>query len=275
MRNNIRLHFLSLTLFSLISYTYAGSYNYPVGARSAAMANTSVMISDIWSIHHNQAGLAYLENPIIGFHHETKFLTREFSLQSMAFALPTKSGVFGASLSYFGYTKYNESKVGLAYAHKLGDKISAGIQLNYMNTHVAGLYEDKGAAVAEIGIRTEPIENLFIGVHLFNPTRAKIDKYTNEYIPTIFRFGGGYHFPEKAFIGVETEKSTDQKPIFKAGIEYKLIKDLYLRTGISSNPTQNTFGLGYKRGRLSVDIAFSTHQILGITPHFSINYTFK
>jgi len=54
-----------------------------------------------------------------------------------------------------------------------------------------------------------------------------------------------------------------------------VIKDFFIRAGISTNPVQNSFGIGYVHNRLKADIAFSTHQLLGITPHFTVIYEFK
>ncbi len=265
---------LFIILFNFHSI-FAGNENYPVGARSAAMGNATVMMSDLWSIHHNQAGLASIENISVGFHFENKFIFPEYGLQSAAFVFPTKTGVLGLNLSYFGYSKYNETKIGLAYAKTFYDKFSIGIQLDYLNTYIAEGYGNKGTAVFEAGIMTEPVENLYVGAHIYNPTRSKIADYDDERIPTIMRIGLGYNFADKVFLSVETEKDLVNKAIFKAGIEYDFLKNIYLRTGISTNPYQTAFGLGYVFKRLKADIAFSTHQILGITPHISINYVFN
>ena len=54
-----------------------------------------------------------------------KYGIKELSHGALALALPTNAGTFGLSYSYFGYSKYNESKIGLAYAKKLFEKISA------------------------------------------------------------------------------------------------------------------------------------------------------
>lgn len=272
---NVKIFTFLLIFLLIYLISYSGNDNYPTGSRSASMGNSSVTLSDVWSTHHNQAGLANLTKPTIGFHHENRFIVKEYGLQSLAFVLPTNSGNFGVSLSYFGYSKYNESKIGLGYAKKLGDKISFGVQLDYFNTHIAEDYGNKGAAVAELGILVEPKENFFIGVHVFNPTMSKIAIYDNERIPTIFRVGIGYKFSDNLYIATETEKDIDFDPVFKAGVEYMMIKDFFIRAGISTNPVQNSFGIGYVHKRLKADIAFSTHQILGITPHFTVIYEFK
>ena len=42
--------------------------NLPVGARSAGIGNSSVALSDVWSLQHNQAGLANLKYLEVGIY---------------------------------------------------------------------------------------------------------------------------------------------------------------------------------------------------------------
>lgn len=268
---------ICLVVFFVIiqNKSFAGSENYPVGARSAAMANSTVMTYDVWSVYHNQAGLAYLNNIYAGTYFENRFNIAELGVKSFAFVLPTKTGNFGASVTHFGYSKYNESKFGLAYARKLSEKFSVGLQFDYLNTYVGDEYGNKGTFVFELGLMAEPVKNLIIGAHVYNPTRSKFAAYQDERVPTIFRFGIGYKFSDKVLLTIETDKELDYKPTYKTGIEYHFLKNLYLRTGISANPNQNFFGIGYVFKRFSFDIAFSTHEVLPMTSHFSINYKFN
>jgi hypothetical protein len=258
-------------LFSLLTAT---AQNYSLGSRSAALGNSSVTLRDIWSIHHNQAGLAYLEVPSAGFHFENRFLVPELGLRAGVFGYPTKYGTFGLCVSYFGYRQYNESKFGLAYALRLGKVLSAGIQIDYLNTFFEAEYGNKGTVIGEIGLLAEPVRHLYIGAHLFNPTRSKIADYNDEREPTILRIGMGYHFADKVYVAAEAEKDLDFATTFKGGLEYRFLKNLFLRAGVSSNPAQPSFGIGYVLKGFKADIAFSSHPNLGITPHFSLTYQF-
>lgn len=265
----------SYLLFLLINVLIAngGNENYPVGAKHAAMGNTGVMTPSIWSTSHNQAGLAYLKTTEIGLHYENKFLIQELGLSSLSFALPTKkSGTFGLNYNHFGYAKYNENKIGLSYAKMFGGTFAASVQIDYFQTHIDEEYGNKGVPVAEIGILSQPVKGLYIGAHAFNVSRTKMDNYSNERIPTTFKLGLGYAFSEKALVCIETEKDIDKKAVFKGGIEYQLLVNLYLRTGIITNPVQNTFGIGYKMKKFKADIAFATHPVLGLSSQISISY---
>lgn len=269
-----------IILFLLITIcsgkiSFGTNDNYPLGARSAGMSNATVMMPHLWSVFHNQAGLAWLDQFSFGFHHENKFVVPQYALQAVAIVIPTAPGTMGITYSYFGYSKYHENKIGVAFGRMLGKNISAGIQLNYLNVFIADQYGNQGNLTVEAGIMAQPVKNLFLGVHVFNPTRAKVSLDTEEDIPTIFRFGMGYRFANTIFLAAETEKDLNNPAVFKTGIEFELADNLTLRTGFSTKPALYTFGLGYSYKRIKADLAFTRHQQLGFTPHFSILYTFN
>jgi hypothetical protein len=126
-----------------------------------------------------------------------------------------------------------------------------------------------------MGAIYEIIPRLNIGAHIFNPTRAKIADYADERIPTIFKTGLSYEFSEKVLMTLETEKSINHPAVLKAGIEYRIIDPLYLRAGIGTRPTSNSFGFGLVMGNLNIDFATSFHYILGYSPQLSFVYHFK
>ena len=272
----MRKQLLSLLLFILsIPFSYGWSDNYHLGARHSGIANASVSLSDVWSVHHNQAGLGFVKKAGAGVYYENRFLLKELSLKGGAFAYPIKAGTFGLCVSSFGYANYSESKIGLAFGRSFGEKFSAGIQLDYLNTHIGENYGKRSALAGEIGVQAKPLKNLTIGAHIFNPTRAKQDDYNDERIPTIVRLGADYKFSDKVFVAIETEKDIDHKPVFKAGFEYIPTEVLYLRAGISTNPSQSSFGFGLKLKQFKLDIASSFHSVLGFTPQVGIVYEMK
>lgn len=249
--------------------------NFPIGSRPAALANAVVMESDIWSVFHNQAGLGDYHNLSIGFHHENKYVVDEFALHALALTVPVNQGTIGFSYTYFGYPKYNESKIGLGFGKNFGDKFSAGVQVNYHYVYVFGEYENRHALTAEGGIQYKPIETIRIGIHVFNPSRSRLSPVDIDTLMTTLRAGFSYSPVEKLWMAIETEKNLDYNLRIKAGIEYEILKGLNLRTGIISHPVQNTFGLGFNISRISADVAFSHNQTLGFMPHFSLQVRLK
>lgn len=262
--------FLGLSSFSSFAYID----NYPIGARSFAMGNASVTLSDVWSVHHNQAGLAFQKNISGGIFYESKFFIPNLGLKGGAVVVPTNSGVFGLNISSFGYSKYNENKIGIAYGRTFGEYFSAGIQLDYLRTQVAENYGSKGVIAGEAGVQAKLSKNFIIGAHIFNLNRAKGAIYNNEKIPTIMRAGLGYTFSDKVIICVETEKDIDFKPIIKFGLEYHVIEALYIRAGTSTNPFINSFGVGVFLKNIQLDVAAAMHPVLGYSSQMSLSYKF-
>jgi hypothetical protein len=269
-------HYLFLVFCLTFQFSLATD-NYSVGARSAAVANASVTYSDIWSTYHNQAGLAFVKNVEIGAYYENRFLVKELGLRSAAIAVPVgKLGAFGLNTTFFGYATYNEKKAGLSYAKKFGDKIAAGIQLDYLNTFFNDeFYGSRTSFTTEAGLIAEPIANLKIGAHIFNPTKEKIAEYGDEHIPVIMRLGASYKFSEKVLLSSEVEKDVDFDNVFKTGLEYHPVEALYIRVGIASNPTLSCFGFGFRLKQFIVDMSTQYHQVLGFSPQFSLGYGFK
>jgi hypothetical protein len=266
--------FLFLLLVSVGTTVKAGHENFPLGARQAGMGSTGVAYPDIWSATHNQAGLALLDRPTFGLFYENRFTLKELGLKAGVFAYPTSSGTFAIDLMQFGYSKYSESQIGLAFAKSLGNKFSAGIKFDYLNTFFSEEYGNKGTFIAELGLLAKPLEHLYIGGHIYNLNRAKIAAYNDEKIPTILTVGIAYEFSEKVICTVEVEKDLDYKAIYKVGMEYRFLQNLFLRAGVTSNPNQMSFGIGYSFKRIKADISFSSHQVLGISPHVGFSYEF-
>lgn len=252
-----------------------GNENYPAGSSAAAMGNAAIVSKGFWSSFHNQAGLASLESLTFGIHHENRFGVPEFGLQAFGLAVPTKPGTLGFNVTYFGFSKYNEVKAGLSFGRHLSEIFAVGIQLNYLHTYISNLYGNTSTLSVEAGFIAEPLPGLVVGAHIYNPTRATIKTFFDQPVPTILRFGLGYHFGDRAVLNIETEKDLDRKVVLKGGTEVKVLDNFVIRAGISGNPVQSSFGLGYVFKNLSADLAFSNHQILGLTPHFSLTYSFR
>ena len=273
MRVSISLLIISLLLTA--NQLLASNSNNPVGACAGAMGNASVTFTSIYSGFHNQAGLAFIDKAEFGISYRNNFLLKQTGLKSAIFAIPIKKiGVIGISINSFGYSAYGEHKFGIAYAKKFGDVFSFGLQIDYLQTQFNDSYGKKGVVLAEFGLLGKLTDELTIGAHIFNPTRAYLDKEIDDRVPTIIKAGLGYEFSKKLLTSIEIEKDLDvTKPNFKAGIEYKPYKQIALRLGVNSNYVKASFGVGIYLNNLAIDIASEYHQTLGFVPQFSLKYS--
>jgi hypothetical protein len=273
MNMGIRL-VLFLSLAFLTRPSFCNEKQYP-GSNGAGMGNAMVANHGFWSIFHNQAGLANLQGTNFGFHRENRFLVSEYALSAIALAVPTKPGTLGLGLSYFGYSNYHEINSGLSFSRKMTERIAFGVQLNFHHLHISEHYGNTQHLSVEGGMIAMPVQDFYIGVHVFNPTRASIRTFYEQASPLIMRFGMAYHVGNRAILGIETEKESEQKAIFRAGTELMVIEQLVIRAGINVRPVQSSFGIGYRNAGLLIDLAFTNHPVLGLTPHFSTSIAFQ
>ena len=239
------------------------------GARGLAMGDASVTFRDINSIFSNQAGLGFLTELSGTVFGESRFLVPEIKLIHGGFAYPTPSGTFGINLSYYGYDQYNEQKIGIAYARKLLDELTIGAQIDYISTRIQE-YGNSSNFTFELGVQAQLLEVFRIGAHVFSPVRIKITE--EDIIPTIIKIGAAWEGSEKVLISAEVEKDIDFPVSFKAGLEYLVVDQLALRAGVSTEPVQNSFGIGLYLGGLRIDLATAYHQVLGFTPSIGISF---
>ena len=265
-------HLSFLILFILSIQFSDAQYQVEAGARQGAMCGSGLILSDIWSSYHNQAGLADISGISAGLFYSSIFNMSDLRETAFAFAMPTeKFGSAGLNYTYSGNSFSNFSKFGLAYSKRLGKRITAGIQIDYFR-FVQLDYGNDGAAVGEFGLIAEPVNNLFIAAHVFNPWRANYS-LIDETLESSLRLGTAYYFSEKVVFMLETEKELDQKAIFRAGTEYNIIHGLFIRAGVATNPNKFSFGLGYNYKGVSIDASYISHQTIGYYMQFGLGYT--
>lgn len=264
-----------LLAFLGCSLNMSAGDNPPLGARTLAMGGCGTALSsDVWGVQNNQASISGIESFQAGVFYETRFMMSELGMKGFAAALPTKYGSFGLNVNSFGYSQYSETKAGIAYARKLGQRFSMGVQLDYYNTRIGENYGSSSGVAGEIGILAEPVKNLTVGLHLFNPTRTRLNGNLDERLPTIMRFGMSYKFSEQVFVIAEAEKDVDYKTTFRGGIEYRPLPAFYIRAGAASNPGLVSMGFGVVLKKFRLDIASSFHSVLGFSPSIGLQYGF-
>jgi hypothetical protein len=245
------------------------------GGRAAGMAGAAATLSDVFSSIHNQAGLADIEKFSIGIFNETPFMLSNLSNRGLSFAMPVSNGVIAAQFQYFGYAAYNEKRAGLAYARKFGENIKAGLQLDYHGVSISEGYGSRSAMTFEAGVQAHLLEGLSMAAHVFNPIRAKIADYNDERLPAVLKFGLAYKPSDKVLIAAESEKDINRPNRIKAGLEYEILKQFFLRTGIASNPFNPAFGFGWIMDSFKIDLAATYHRQLGYSPNVSLVWMAK
>ena len=195
----------------------------------------------------------------------------ENSIRALTVDIPVTKGTIGVSYSLFGYPRYFESRAALAFGKTFGERLSAGIQINYLMIGQSADYGNMHAVVPEGGLLVRPLDKLYIGFHLFNPARQHFPQSQDQTIPSVMQVGIGYRIIDQVLLCAEAEKATLEKQVWKAGFEYEMIRNLNLRLGVSSAEISRfAIGLGYTFRHFTLDFALSHHQWLGFTPYVTL-----
>jgi hypothetical protein len=167
--------------------------------------------------------------------------------------------------NYAGFSDYNETQLGLAYAKRLGSKADIGVQFNYNAIRIAG-YGNASAISVEAGTIFHLSDKLHAGFHINNPVGGRFGKQQEEKLPSVYTAGLGYDASEKFFFSIELIKEEDEPINAAAGIQYKILSQLLTRAGISSSTSSAWIGFGFLLPSFRLDATASYHPQLGISP---------
>ena len=245
------------------------------GARSNATGNCSVSFSDFWSVQNNPAGMANYHFFGVGLSYENRFFMKELGIYNAAFVMPVKIGTFGLSFNRFGFEKYNENKLGLAYARAFGPHLKMGLKLDYLLFKFSDEYAKRRTATFELGIQSDITKDLCIGVYIFNPINVKLKSIHNERVPVVFKFGLSYKVTKDFLAATEVEYNSDSGLDYRFGLEYNTLQEFYIRVGVHTNPATACCGVGYTLNRMVIDVSATMNQHTGVSFQSSLIFKIK
>lgn len=244
----------------------------PIGARSNALANTSVCLEDVWAYHHNPAATAGLKTFSAGVYYEARFLAKELQTQGIAVAMPLKKGVISVGGQFYGYEQYRHTRAGAGYSLRLAEKISAGVQVNLQQLRFGGNYGSTTSATVEAGVLADISEKWKLGASVLNIGRQQINPLEDDRFTSVVRVGAGFSPSKKVTVLLEAEKQVVHDISFRGAVEYWPVDMVVLRFGAQSGPTEFAFGAGYRKSGFTIDLGSKYHPILGWTPNMGLTY---
>jgi hypothetical protein len=228
----------------------------------------------VFTALHNQAALAQLPTLSTGAYAERRFMLQATSLYAMALAVPTSSGTFGLSVQHFGYTAFNQQKLGIAYGRTLGSKVSIGLQVDYLAVSMQQ-YGRTSTVTFEAGCLFHITPQLHAGIHAFNPVARQLDKAGQQDIPVVYTAGAGYEVSGDFLLSAEVIKETDHSLTTRVMGEYRIIPQLSLQLGLSTDPQLSGGGVSFTWQTLRICLSGCYHPQLGITPAMAIIWQLK
>jgi hypothetical protein len=262
---------VTCVLFSLAA-SAGDPYRLPAGAGEAGMGYACIMKTGFWSSFHNQAILGTAHSFSAGLAYENSFGIRELGRSVFAIAYPAGKTTIGAICSHFGYSDFSRVSAGLGCGMPLSEKMSAGVQIDYFSERSFGEYGNSNIVTFETGLLFIPGNDISLGIHLFNPLPRSVRK---TYLPAIIRAGASKFLGEDLLVAAEFEMRTGSSLVVKTGFEYEAAGRFWFRGGYSTANNSFSFGFGYRVKFAQLDLAFATHDRLGITSTASMIFKIK
>ncbi|MFY9150808.1 MAG: hypothetical protein WAO52_02250 [Prolixibacteraceae bacterium] len=265
-----------ILLFSvLFSYRPFAQEISPEVARFEALAGASVAQEGCWSAFGNQAGLANIKQTVLAVSFQNRFLLDELSGRSGLLVWPVQSSVFALSVFQFGKTTFRQEQYGLAYARQMNTRFNFGFQFNYYRLYFSEENKFGSTPGVELGFQYSLNNQTVLGVHVRNPYRTAIKTQSaNYYFTSGIVVGVLYRFSDSFRASSEFEYDFGKHVLYRTGLEYDILENLFLRAGVAGNPVQLSGGFGFHYNLFHIDLATSYHTVLGNSPSVSFQYQF-
>ncbi len=276
--SDLRKIYIATCIFIIVTSNktaFSQALKQPIAARYIGLGAYSLNHVDAFSFTSNQAALAQVKNAAGAVYGERRFLLSETNMFTAIVVVPTKQqGNFGFQADYFGFTNYNESQLGIAYARSLGSKLDVGIKFNYYSSKIPA-YGTSSAVNFEIGAIAHLSGKLNAGVHVYNPVGGKLSKLDDEKLGSAYTFGMGYEASESFYLSGEIVKQEDIPVNVNVGFQYNFLKKFFVRAGIATETTNTYAGAGISWKNFRLDISGSYHPQLGFSPGLLLIVNFK
>jgi hypothetical protein len=262
----------NVLLISLTPFYLFGQNS--LGPRLTAMGNNGTAVTDVWALQANPSGITSLEKPTLSLNFIRHLFSNEISTQALVAVVPFKNNFAGASFQRYGFAEYNENKIGFAYAKKLGNKLSIGLNANYHQLRIASYGASTGFSI-DVGALYHFSKEFTFGVFLSNLSKQKFSSTEILIeIPTSFNVGASYLASDKVLIATSVSKKLDESIDVSLGIDYKIISLLSLRGGLSAKPFKQYAGFGLNFKKFLLDMATTYDANFGYAPQIGIGYAF-
>jgi len=232
------------------------------------MGGSTITLPDAFSVFSNPASSVLSEQNSVGLFYDHRYNISGLSNMAIAGNYKIKNSALSGGISRSGDELLNYNRCEIALTHKIRN-VSLGGGAGYHQVMVS----ENGAArniTFQFGGIAEITPKLTYGAHVYNISRSKVSKDKSIYYPVIMRMGVSYKAVKNVFLSIEIEKDNRFDPNVKAGMEYKPLDYLFIRTGFNTNPSNSFFGLGLKLKGWMFDYGVSYHKRLGLTHYIGL-----
>lgn len=252
-------------IFFILSGLFHGagaSFDTKKGARPLGMGGAFVAHANTGdAVYYNPAGLWQIDCFQGQIFYSAPFNMTDMTILSANATYPFSFGNVTANFETYGFDLYRETSLGAAYTQSFRKKLVYGILLNYHHLYIKD-GGSTGAPGIDAGLMYRPHDFWTIGFYARNINRPKIAR---EPLPQVFAAGISFSGIEKLRCNLDIYKDVKFSADLRFGIEYEVVRKLFLRTGYSTEPSRFAAGFGFDFGPGVIDYAFYTTPGLGVT----------
>ena len=271
--------------------------SWPGAAAGAGAGGAQVAVNQtMWAHSYNPAGLAFVDNFGGGFAYTNPGSYSFASLSMFTATLPINE-TFGTVSLHGDMLRVkngeiilsSENALGVTHAfHLLKDlrsSFSVGYSLNLLLVDYgksAGLSGDGSDGIdlgsvaglgMDLGIQASLRNRAWMGLTVKNINAPKLGSSETEALaPRKFIAGLGYQPYYGLTTSFEVEKMQGYDAQYRMGLDYAIMEWFSVRAGVSTYPSQLTFGFGVKKGFIKVDYAYVSHPVLNGTHFFTLEF---
>jgi hypothetical protein len=266
---------LSALLFTIIFVPFntckAFDSDRFINARAYSMGNTSSVLPGFT----NPASYGFLPSRFLSLEYMNRYGIKELSSFAATVNYPNPYLNSGMYVSRYGFDAYNETLFSLNFYKTLSKVISLGVRMNYMGIHYSEKEPDAGTLTGDVGVLMHPSDYLNLSLLITNPLRTEIQMgEESAQLPNVLKMGISFQPEEMFLLTAEVEKDFALPVIYKFGMEYSPIKELSLRVGMWRKPFTPSFGMGLNLNPFIVNLAFSSHPVLGFNSCCALQFNF-
>lgn len=240
-------------------------------AHFGGLGRAGLSIEDIGAAYYNQAGLGSIKNWAADVSVDQRFNLQDLTNLQVAAVKRFGFGTVGVLFSQFGTEIYNEQLYGLVYGRMLSNTVSLGGMLSVLGFN-SQAFGSRYTGTVAIGSNVKLNQAFTLSAHVFSPFQVEIS--SNNEVSTRFRVGVTYKPSKKVSVFAEIDKQLSRQPWeYKLGIMYQVVNALHVQVGFNPNAEFYSLGLRYNVfQKLTLRGAGMVHQVLGVTPAFSLSY---
>ncbi len=244
----------------------------PNNAVSLSLGGASATYTNAFAIENNVAALAKT-NGELSLNASNRFGLSEYSQLMLAGNFKSKVASIGFAYRVTPFSALTEHKAQLGIAKELGEKVAAGVAINYHYfASPNAYYQNHSVLTFNAGIYYTVNDKLNAGFSLFNPNRSTLTSTPEEHLVANFRIGLDYALSDNLKLYSDLVQASEQQPDFNAGME--LTKEHYhIRGGFGLNQLV-AVGFGWQTQKLTLDVTAAYHNQLGFSPSLNVSHAF-